>query len=86
MRNYLRKKFNFMRKYRSSHQCGKDIRCFTRLLCWVRKMRLKEAKESPIRRSQRMKAEGKAVGKLGRQNIKFINKTKKENHVNENDK
>lgn len=58
---------------------------FTRLLCWVRKMKFKEVKETPTRRSQSMRAEGKALGKLGWQSIKFINKQKK-NHVKETDK
>lgn len=46
-------------------------------------MKYQQAKETGMRRRQRMKTEGKALGKLGRENMNLV---KKKIHVKEKDK
>lgn len=47
-------------------------------------MKYQQAKETAMRKRQRMKAEGKALGKLGKENINLV--LKKKIHVEEKDK
>lgn len=46
-------------------------------------MKYQQAKETAMKRRQRMKTEGKALGKLGRENMNLV---KKKIHVKEKDK
>lgn len=47
-------------------------------------MKYQQAKETAMRKRQRMKTEGKALGKLGKENINLV--LKKKIHVEEKDK
>lgn len=41
-------------------------------------MKYQQAKETAMRRRQRMKTEGKALGKLGRENMNLVKKNPRE--------